>query len=498
MTSANDNTLAGRTVRGSLYNVLASAVTILFGFVRTTLLLRLLPASDFGVAALALFYLDITAHLHSLGLNTALIHRKEPDERVLSTFFSLNMGLTLLGTLLLTAVTPLLGRLYPNYPLLPPVLYAYIAINLVKGFNMVQETILSKQLAFRSIALIDISSSLVMTLVAPYLAWRGWGVWAIVMERFSGIAIRTLLIWLFYRRWQPRLGWDKEIARWFWQFGIRSWASGNLTYLIDRFDDFWIGTFLGRDPLGFYSRAYEYARYPRRVVANPILDVFFPTYAQLQDEPVRLSRAFFRATSLMLRIGCLFSLIFILTAPEFIRILLTDRWLPMLVTFQLMIVYTLLDPLSLSAMNLLLATGHPGQVTRVRFWQMVIFVPTVAGLGSLWGIEGVALAADIMILVGAIFLFQYVGRLVDYSARALWLWPLVGTAVTATVVLLLNPFWATLSLWVALIGKAGLITILFLGLLWLTEREQLLVGWQMVWSKLRPQSTFSINRSDVG
>ena len=85
------------------------------------------------------------------------------------------------------------------------------------------------------------------------------------------------------------------------------------------------------------------------MVGNPILAVFRPTYARLQDDRQRLSRAFFRATSVIIRVGGLFSLIFILTAPEFIPLILGEQWLPMLLTFQLMIIYTFLDPVSLSA-----------------------------------------------------------------------------------------------------------------------------------------------------
>src|SRR5690606_28345597 len=107
------------------------------------------------------------------------------------------------------------------------------------------------------------------------------------------------------------------------------------------FDDWWVGTFLGSNPLGFYSRAYEFARYPRRAIANPVLSVFFPAFAQLQDDRERLSRAFFRPTSLMVRAGGLLSLIFVSVAPEFIRIFLGEKWIPMQLAFQLMIVYTL-------------------------------------------------------------------------------------------------------------------------------------------------------------
>jgi O-antigen/teichoic acid export membrane protein len=188
----------------------------------------------------------------------------------------------------------------------------------------------------------------------------------------------------------------------------------------------------------------------------------------------------------MIRADFWFSLVFILTAPEFIQIL-GQQWQPMQTTFQLMILYALLDPLAVSASNLLLATGHPELNVRARVVQLAAFLPAVILLGRWRGIEGVALAADLMIGVGVLFLFYHTRRLVDYSLRRLLFWPAVALITTAVVVLLLNPLWAAWNPWLALPGKAFLITCLYGSMLWLTEREQLRSGWQMVWEVIGPR-----------
>lgn len=489
MSSDHNRNIASDTLSGSAYSVIASVITLTLGFVRITIMLRLLQPAHFGITTLALFYLGLASQLRNFGLSNAFIHRRreETDDTVRATFLTIQMALVVVSLLLVIAFIPLLQRIYPNMPLLGGVLLAFAGMSFFKGFNTVQMAVLSKRMAFRTIAIVDIVSSVVMSVVGPLLAWQGFGVWSIVAETFSGVLVRTLLIWVLYRQWRPRLGWDVEIARWFWRYGRNVWGTSNLSFLIDRFDDFWIGTTLGSSPLGFYSRAYEYARYPRKVIANPILSVFFPAFASLQDDRLRLSRAFFRATSLMIRTGFLFSLLFILLAPEFIELLLTARWLPMLLTFQLMIVYTLFDPISVGARNLLMATGRPNAVMRVQFLQTIIFIPAVIGLSALAGIEGVALAADIMILAGTVLLFRYTRQVIDYSQRTLWLWPLVGLVVTAVPIVALNPIWQNLSLWGALAAKSAMIVAIYFSFLWLTERHQLQIGWRMIWGLLKPK-----------
>lgn len=478
--------ISRQTASGSLYSVSASAVTIVLGFVRMTLMLRLLAPEQFGVAALALFYLNLVFQLLSWGFDSALVHRKDADERVRSVYFVLKIGSAGLTAAVSLLIIPILHFFYPDEPLLVPVLLAYAGINIIRSLNISQVTVLSKDMDFRHLSITDVLSSIVMTIFAPLLAWLGFGVWSIVAEQFFGVVTRFLLLWIPFRAWLPRLGWDRDVARWFWNYGRHVWSSTNLVFLVDHFDDWFVGTFLGSTALGFYSQAYEYARYPRRVVANPILLVFFPAFARLQDDRQRLSKAFFRATSLMLRAGGLFSLIVIFAAPEFILLFLGEKWLPMLLTFQLMIVYTLLDPINLGANNLLLATGRSVEAMRTRLWQAIIFLPGVCLLGLWLGIEGVALAADVMMLLGTLLFFRHARQVVDYSGRTMWLWPVIAMIVTGTLIALATPLWAVLPLLVSLTLKIVLIPIVYLGILWLTEREQLRAGRQMIWQIVRP------------
>ncbi|HUM69053.1 MAG TPA: oligosaccharide flippase family protein, partial [Chloroflexota bacterium] len=400
--SADKNNIAQQAAKGSLYTVLAALITIVLGFARTTLMLRLLLPEHFGVTTLALFYVNLAMTLFAFGFDSAFIHHKDTNETTRRTYFTLRLGFGVTGLLLLALLTPVISSFYPEMPLLTAVLLAYILIYIFRTYNMAQTAILNKQLAFRQIAQADVISAINMTIFGLGAAWLGWGVWAIVVELFSGVFTRLLVIQIFYRPWRPRLGWRREQVKWFWEYGKKAWHSSNLTFFLDRFDDWFTGTVLGSNALGYYSRAYEYAGYPQRVFANPILTVFFPTFARVQGERQKLSRAFFRPTSLMVRSGGWFCLIFILTAPEFIPLLLGEQWLPMLATFQLMIVYTLLEPLSMAAHHLLMATGHPQQVLRARLVQIVTFIPAVMVLGWQWNIEGVALATNLMALAGTV------------------------------------------------------------------------------------------------
>jgi len=480
-------------IEGSIFSIAASIVTLVLGFVRSVLLARLLLPEHFGVVTLAMFYTALAAQLRALGLDQALIHREDTDQTVLGTYFTLRMSTLLLSLALIVSVIPLLNHLYPTMPLLGWVLLALAGVEIIKGLSAIQETLLSKDLAFRSLALTDVAASAVMTMIAPWVAWQGWGIWALVMEQSSGILVRFGMTWLVFRRWWPRpMKWDGGVARWFWNYGRLAWSATNLGFLLNRFDDFWIGTVLGKAPLGYYSRAYEFARYPRRVIANPLVGVFGPIFARLQRDRLRLSQAFYRAAHIILRSGFLISGAFALVMPEFVHLVIGDQWQPMLLTFRLMLIYTLLDALLMLCGNLLLAVGHPEGLQRSRLIQALFFIPAVIVGARLGGINGVALAADGMLAVGAWVLYRQIRQVVDFSLFRLGFWPLVALTMAWGVGLWAEGVWQPANLWLLAGGKTALFAGLYLGLLLAAERGDYLRGLRWVWASMggREEATF--------
>ncbi len=463
--------IARQALSGSVASFAASAITITLGLIRTLLLLKLLLPDDFGVAAQALFFVGLTALIRLPGMDRGIVHREEVSPSTLSSWFTLRMS-TLGGSLLLMALlTPLIARFYPDMPLLGPVILAFLAINVVAGLSAVQEVIHSRDLHFKRIAWANVISAIATTIITPYLAWQGWGVWSLVAERFIGQFARMVVFWTSSHMWFPRLGWNKSEIRWLRDFGLKGMANANLTYMLDRFDDFWVGTFLGKTALGYYSRAYELARYPRRIAANPLLTVFFPTFARLQSDRTRLSKAFVRSSAIIIRFGLWIALLFIVTAPELV-LFLGEEWYPMLLTLQLMVVYTMLDPASLVASNLLIAVGYPGKLARVRLVQALFFIPAVILLGQWRGIEGVAVAANLMILLGIGILYGQVRPYVDFSAARLWLRPLLAMALAGGIVWLAGRYWGDTAVWLTITFKSFLISGVYFGLLFLLEGKE--------------------------
>ncbi len=460
--------VARRTISSSAFQIGAQAITVVTGLTRSVILARLLMPQDFGLVALAIIFSNLVWNTTALGIDSRLLQKRGTDQLGLSTHLTLRIALSILAFLILLAITPLLRLVYPDQPDLPSAVMAYAALNVLSAFNLTPFVLLKRRLAFRRVALIGVVSSLAMLVVAPLLARAGWGFWSLVVgESVTGTLVSTVGLWLFRRPMRFSLRLDRAMARDLISFGKFVMVTHQLRFALDRFDDFWAGTALGQVSLGYYSKAYEFATYPRRIISRPLQDVFFAAYARLQDDRLNLSKIFFRTNSYVVRMGFLLSPVLVLVAPEFVFYLLGEKWLPMVFTFQLMIVYSLFDPLLVTAGNLLTACEAPQKMTRVRVAQLVFFVPAVVVGAALWQIDGIALAADGMLLVGLLGVFRMTRAFVDISLRRLFLAPALGLAAGGSVFLLVSHFFQARGdlLWAVVKGLAYVIPYLVVLLL---------------------------------
>lgn len=460
-----------KSAKGSAYNIGVTAITVVLGFTRSVLLMRLLSPDQFGIVALALFFTTLISPLSVLGIDSAIIQKKDASQDTFSTHFILRLGLgiAVLGFGLLAA--PILRRVYA--PMVVNVLIALLGINFFQATYATPNAIIRREMRFGAMAALNLAASISMTITAPLLAYLGAGLWSLVAEQAIGPVIRWIGFWVILKPWKLSLTFNRDEARSALKFGSRVLSSNTLGILLDRFDDFWTGTALGSTALGFYSRAYEIAQYPERVLATPITNVFYSTYATLQDDKEELSKAFFRSSSFLVRVGFLMGLVLTITAPEITLILFGQTWLPIIPIFRLMLVYVVLDPLYANLSYLMVGVGRPDTLTRVRLMQVILFVILVVAFARVGGTSGVAIAANFMMLSGTAALLIQSRKFVQFSMGRMFAWPTATLFLSALVGWLSSLVFSVSNNWLSLIYKASTVSIAYLLFLYLAEREYL-------------------------
>lgn len=411
--------LAKRSVTAVAWNIPANLITVPILLVRGILLSRWLPVPTFGVYAFAGSIVGLSALLADLGIGSALLHRApetEDEQDAAAVHFTLKL---LLGGVWLALLAG--GALVFAEGELRLALLVLGGVTAVGNLSATPNMLLVRRVVHRRLALLHLAEGLLTTAVALFLAYNGAGLWTLLAVDATAVLTRLAFYYGWRPVWRPRLRWAPRIVRYMLGFGSRSVLGAVLVGAIDRADNLWVGSYLGDAALGIYSRAFTFAAYPRRLLAASVDAVAGGAFAELKGQRRTLSRAFVGSNAFLIRTGFLIGGLLNLVAPELILLLLTDKWLAMVTPFRLMLVFALVDPIRNATANLFLAVGEPQRIVWTRAVQLAALIASLFIFGGLWGVNGAALAIDVMLLVGtALFLWQ--ARLfVDFS-----LWHLFG------------------------------------------------------------------------
>jgi O-antigen/teichoic acid export membrane protein len=465
--------LAQRSITSSIYNVAANVISLVVNLAGSIALARLLEPEAFGIFALVMATVQLTTALPNFGLAGAFLHRTagEADvgEEILRVYFTLKLLFSLIWAALLATGAALFAPVHTRWAFGVIIVTTFVAQQ-----TTAIDVLLTRQVQFRRLAVTQAALAVVTTLVSVGLAWRGWGIWALLCAEIAAVIVQVTLLYFIRPVWRPRLGWSKELARYFIRFGSKVFWGALLLQALDRLDDVWTGVVLGDRALGFYSRAYSFATYPRQALAAPLQQVVAGTYAQLRDDRLRLSQAFVWVNVLMARANFGVAALLWLVAPEFIRLALGARWLPMLDAFRLMLVYTLFDPVKGMISSMLIVSGAPERVVRARTIQLAVMTGGLVILGPWLGIAGVALAVDVMLVVGMVILYAEARRFVDFTLKRVFGVPALalGLGIAAVYAALALPGLAGPD-WRTGLVKLLVFSLVYMAMVVLLERDQI-------------------------
>ena len=450
--------LSHRAVTSVFWNILVKIISLPLGFIKAIILAHFLPVEDFGIVAGMVALTTLTSAFFEFGFSGAYYHHSpetEDEERATRVFLTLRLLSGLVWGLLMTIVALIFMSGWQQLTLL--LLTATVCL---MRFVDAPRSLLVRRVQHRRLAMLDLGTNLSVFIVSVLIAVYTRSIWALLIAPILSSILSVCILYVWRPVWRPHLSFDKPVIQYFLRFGSQTATASTLRIVLDYVDDLWTNIFLGNLQMGYYSYAFKFATYPRAVLAEPVTAVAQSTYAELKYHRQRLSEAFFNINALLIRSGFLLGGWLAVIAPQFIYIFLGEKWLPMLEPFQLMLVYSLFDPVKNTIAGTLVAVGKPGKVSVTRLVQLIILVAGLFIFGFRLGIVGVALAVNLMLLVGIGLLLYYIKPYVDYSLARLFIVPLgalltgLGLTWIVTRILDINSFE-----WLALIVKSAVFVV---------------------------------------
>ena len=227
------------------------------------------------------------------GFSYALIQRKRPTRLDYSTVLWFNMAVATALYAILFLAAPLIADCFKGDQRLVPLSRVMFLSFILNASAIVQTNRLMKCMDVRMVAASNSIGLLAGAVVGIWLAFAGYGAWAIVWQTLTLNGVKSLVLWLT-SRWRPLWRFSWASLRSFFKVGSGMMASSFLNVLFQNIYSFFIGNRAGLAPLGYYTQADKWSKMGITSISQVLTSSFLPALAEVQDDPGHRSAAFSR------------------------------------------------------------------------------------------------------------------------------------------------------------------------------------------------------------
>ena len=348
--------LKQKTAKGVLWSSVEQFSVQIIQFVLGLIMARILSPHDYGLVGMILVFTSIAQTFVDSGFSNALIRKQNKTEIDYSTAFYFNIVVGLVAYFILFLGAPFIARFYDE-PLLES-LTKVVSINVfINSLGIVQRARYSIKVDFKTQAKATTTSVLISGIIGLWMAYSGYGVWAIVWQSVIRNALNVALLWLF-AKWLPLLQFSWQSFREMWSFGYKLLLSGLIYRIYSNIYQLIIGKVFSAGDLGNYTRAKQFADFPSSNINGIIYRVTFPILSSIQDDDVRLEQVYRKF--LRLSAFVVFPLMVGLSvlAEPLIILVLTEKWRATIILLQIICFSMMWYPINAINCDLLKVKGR--------------------------------------------------------------------------------------------------------------------------------------------
>lgn len=349
------NDLKQKAASGMVWTALQKYSTMGIQFISGIVLARLLTPYDYGCIGMLSIFMVLAEAFIDGGFGSALIQKKRPSQEDYSTIFWWNISMAVLMYAILFFCAPAIARFY-DIPLLCDVLRVQGIVLFIYALNIVQRNQLKKKLNFKVLSIVTISTSVISLIVTIVMAYKGFGVWALVVQNLVTASIPAVVFW-FFIKWRPILIFSKDSFKELFSFGFYMF----LVQLLERFSTQVTGLIVGKvynpTALGYYSKAIGTEKLASHSISSIMTQVTYPLFAEAQNDRVMLGNMIKRLSTTISYITFPMMFLLLLIAKPLFVILYSEKWLQCVPYFQLLCISGLAACLQSANVQSILAIG---------------------------------------------------------------------------------------------------------------------------------------------
>jgi O-antigen/teichoic acid export membrane protein len=244
--------------------------------------------------------------------------------------------------------------------------------------------------------------------------------------------------------WRPVIVFNKRAMKDIFGFGTWNFARSQIFNINEYADKFIIGKFLGPVLLGFYEKAFSTVALQRNSLTMQIDSVMFASFSRIQND----TRA--RIKNYLKKSICITSLIvfpvnvgLITLGTPFVKILLGEKWEPMILPMKILAVAFLFGGLNglLSSLNIG-AGSHVKQILSEGMCNVILVLTCLVAVR--YGLEFIALSVFVNYILIFIISFHIARNISDIGISDLMesIGPAaIGSFFMALIIMPVKQFW---------------------------------------------------------
>ena len=339
-------------------------------FIVSIILARLLEPSVYGIVALATVFTAILGVFIDSGLGSALVQKKDADDKDFSTVFFFNITMCSVLYIIVFFLAPLIASFY-KMPELTPVVRVSSLTLIISGFKNILISVIQRNLKYKKFFFATLGGTIGAAVLGITMAFLGFGVWALIAQNLFNAFVDTIILWITVG-WRPKKYFSFARLKALLPFGVRMLGTTLIGTLYLKLRDLIIGKKYSAADLAYYTKGSGWPNLLFVNIGGAVDSVMFPVISRAQDD-LLLVRTIMSRT-IRINTYVVFPLLvgLALCAEPAVSIILTSKWLPIVQYMRIFCFVSACDAVHNTQINMIRSIGKSKLYLRIDIIKKVI------------------------------------------------------------------------------------------------------------------------------
>lgn len=352
----NSQGLKNKTISGVFWKGLERVGAQLVSAIVSIILARILMPEDYSVVSIVTIFFTFCNIFISGGLNSSLIQKKDADSLDYSTILISNMVMATFFYIVMFFLAPVIANLF-NKEILVLVIRIMSLSFFVNGYKAIVSAKIVSDMRFKSFFISTIIGTSISAVVGIVMAVKGYGVWALVAQQLVNSTIDALIL-TFSSKLSIKFKFSFTRFKRLFKFGGKIMLSSLINQTYDQTKPLIVGLRYSALDLSFYNKGKTYPAMFASLGNDTLSSSLFPAMSKIQHDKEAILRATRRFMQLSSFIVFPIMMGFFGVSEGFVRVLLTDKWLPAVPFLMIFCISDMFKPIQTGNLQAIRALGR--------------------------------------------------------------------------------------------------------------------------------------------